>query len=552
MALNASGPLSFGGSTTGQSINLELGVSATALASINSSAFRTLAGVASGQISVSNFYGKSNAVGSISYVGTNVSVLNQSTNSGVNSSGDFWALSDAIQNGTFGKTMLQKWNSTNVWQSSRLYNFSATSPMNGVVYLAGQAGRQVVGYDGNLYVDGSQGGTQVNRNLTGKVFLKWDSSGTFVYGKNYYYYTDNFNGGSTLNIGVYGKAGSINAAGTNFFGINLSPVYLVGFDCCGNPIYESDTIRGIASSDSAGNLGAVYTQANVPSTAGQPVDFYTLTTSGSTNYFCASMQVPSLGGFVTRVSQRTNAASSCNWSYAYNASIPVLGQSGYIANNSGGSCPIDSAGALILVDFNNYRLMKVDSSGTYQWGRQYQFPSFSFENKTLGAAVDSSNNIYLCGELNNYYSDATYPMRIAVIKINSSGTLQWARVISSLTTPTVTGLNRSIRFPSAQIRGSDILITFGTQGGVSASGYRGAMAVTYPQSGSFTGDVTVPFSGGYYTINIASLTVTTYEWVFGNRSTQSNSLSSFPYSLSTVSLSSSVETLTATPTLVSF
>jgi hypothetical protein len=61
MALNNSGPLSFGGATAGQSINLELGVSATAEASINSSAFRTLAGVSSGQISVNNFYGKSNA-----------------------------------------------------------------------------------------------------------------------------------------------------------------------------------------------------------------------------------------------------------------------------------------------------------------------------------------------------------------------------------------------------------------------------------------------------------------------------------------------------------
>lgn len=68
MTLNASGPLSFGGATTGQSINLELGVSATALASINSTSFRTLANVPSGQISVSNFYGKSNSFGWISYI----------------------------------------------------------------------------------------------------------------------------------------------------------------------------------------------------------------------------------------------------------------------------------------------------------------------------------------------------------------------------------------------------------------------------------------------------------------------------------------------------
>ena len=60
MALNPSGPISLGGSTVGQSINLELGNAATATASINSAPFRTLAGVATGQISLSNFYGKSN------------------------------------------------------------------------------------------------------------------------------------------------------------------------------------------------------------------------------------------------------------------------------------------------------------------------------------------------------------------------------------------------------------------------------------------------------------------------------------------------------------
>jgi len=59
MALNPSGPISLGGPTVGQSINLELGNAATALASINSTPFRTLAGVPSGLISLSNFYGKS-------------------------------------------------------------------------------------------------------------------------------------------------------------------------------------------------------------------------------------------------------------------------------------------------------------------------------------------------------------------------------------------------------------------------------------------------------------------------------------------------------------
>lgn len=69
MTLNASGPISLGGSTVGQSVNLELGNSATALASINSTQFRTLAGVPSGAIALSNFYGKSNAVAWVYYLG---------------------------------------------------------------------------------------------------------------------------------------------------------------------------------------------------------------------------------------------------------------------------------------------------------------------------------------------------------------------------------------------------------------------------------------------------------------------------------------------------
>jgi hypothetical protein len=66
MPLVSSGEISIGGSTTNRSINLELGRSATATSSLNESALRTLAGVASGAISLSNFYGKSNASVAIS------------------------------------------------------------------------------------------------------------------------------------------------------------------------------------------------------------------------------------------------------------------------------------------------------------------------------------------------------------------------------------------------------------------------------------------------------------------------------------------------------
>ena len=69
MAINASGQISLGGSTTGQSINLELGKLATATVSLNDTAVRTLAGIASGEISLSSFYGKSSEIAGKGYFG---------------------------------------------------------------------------------------------------------------------------------------------------------------------------------------------------------------------------------------------------------------------------------------------------------------------------------------------------------------------------------------------------------------------------------------------------------------------------------------------------
>jgi len=67
MTLNSSGPISFGGSTSGQSINLEIGASANATISLNNTSVRTLANVTANNSAITiptNFYGKtaSNAI----------------------------------------------------------------------------------------------------------------------------------------------------------------------------------------------------------------------------------------------------------------------------------------------------------------------------------------------------------------------------------------------------------------------------------------------------------------------------------------------------------
>jgi hypothetical protein len=61
MTLNSSGPISLGGTTTGQSIAVENGGTGTTQISLNDTAVRNLAGVSSGAIVMpTNFYGKSN------------------------------------------------------------------------------------------------------------------------------------------------------------------------------------------------------------------------------------------------------------------------------------------------------------------------------------------------------------------------------------------------------------------------------------------------------------------------------------------------------------
>lgn len=103
MTLNASGPISLGGSTTGQSINLELSQSATAQVSMNDTNVRTLAGVASGAIVMpTNFYGKS----AVTIFLSNLSIIDF-TGGGSNASAGYQLTSGGIENQIVGASTTQ-------------------------------------------------------------------------------------------------------------------------------------------------------------------------------------------------------------------------------------------------------------------------------------------------------------------------------------------------------------------------------------------------------------------------------------------------------------
>ena len=90
MALNSSGPISLAGSTTGQSIAVELGQGATSQISLNDAAVRSLAGIASGAITMpTNFWGKSvggltqKGIFAFGYSSLNTNITNLVSNTGV-------------------------------------------------------------------------------------------------------------------------------------------------------------------------------------------------------------------------------------------------------------------------------------------------------------------------------------------------------------------------------------------------------------------------------------------------------------------------------------
>ncbi len=73
MALASSGTMSIGGTAANRSINVELGLAQNANSSLGQTTFRNLAGVASGAISMSDFYGAS-AGTCTSYSSTSVQI----------------------------------------------------------------------------------------------------------------------------------------------------------------------------------------------------------------------------------------------------------------------------------------------------------------------------------------------------------------------------------------------------------------------------------------------------------------------------------------------
>jgi len=261
MALNASGPISLGGSTSGQSINLELGLSATAAISLNDAAVRTLLGAASGAITFNNAYGKSSAPPSPTVTLTNVTgdnggtvTLNWTTNrsSGyntllffngnngatqnyVNTSGSGSAYLGTCQNVNY-QVKLQKISTGAIEASSNIINYTSPPASYGSEISSTCSGCTRVATNQG-YTCGSTFTTNYSNNYGCCAPLDWsfpnpNSNGAVSWYVNHYAPSDNwaiyfdlihYDSGSAVQGGSFGGFANNYSSGVQYFNASAGP-----------------------------------------------------------------------------------------------------------------------------------------------------------------------------------------------------------------------------------------------------------------------------------------------------------------------------------------
>ena len=191
MTLNASGPISLGGATTGQSVNLELGTSATATVSLNDAHVRVLTNTTAGTtVSLpTNFYGQTYIAPTATYLyttnvapsGPNPDIQFPSVGSVSDASGNTYFVG-TYYNATSPNSYIgaAKINSAGaiVWQ--KYYTLGYAAQVYGQGMATGTV-RVVLDASNNL-IFGYYNSTSPN-NSPG--IIKIDSNGTFVWAKEH-------------------------------------------------------------------------------------------------------------------------------------------------------------------------------------------------------------------------------------------------------------------------------------------------------------------------------------------------------------------------------
>jgi hypothetical protein len=246
MALPASGPISF------NDINVELGVAGTTQASLDQASYRTLAGVPSGTISLSNFYGKSNQFAfTIASNQTNANLRTLAVNAGWNESSKVVA---TIDSGIYISS-----NSTGTPALTVNGSFPGGVELINNGYIIGMggnggAGRSISGTSGFGGAAGSSGGLALSVSSAISVrnneTIGGGGGGGGGGSANYYYFAGSKDGPQTSNRGGGGGGGGRSGASNSSGGAR-------GTQSGGNYAQSGTSVAGASgTSASAGSGGA--------------------------------------------------------------------------------------------------------------------------------------------------------------------------------------------------------------------------------------------------------------------------------------------------------
>lgn len=521
MALNSSGPLSLGGATTGQSINLELGQAATALASINAANFRTLAGVASGQISISNFYGKSSSVGYYSFTlsagpsaGSNWAQAGYLDSSGnvyfpwryfmgavkLNAAGTVqWAKSYTYAGNTYtpnlefvnssGTTLLagQPWTTV----GGIKYNFDTSTAVGMIVDSSGSPSCPL-----NSTANGNQGGYANNNTTTVPlIYSLGTNSGFFAAGAFY-----NGSNPGFVECGTYYPGDSITRYAWGYMHFRVTQ----------NPSTAYDTYVNIQGPSNFFN-GSTVAAYTVPNTGDNWSYFAHVETS---NQLCLRGRTLTTSGGGLIFSSYTFKNSTNNYITAGQLTVTPDGlniyHGGVVQANFGLITKITKAtvGASTPNTISAYSV--TNASYTFS----YNFPPV--------LTTDSSGNMYVGLAISRASTQNATGFWIA--KFNSSFVLQWQRQLFK-TTSTITGYTgtdqQQVGFGQMNVSPDGLYLNcfgFYSLSYSGSVGLRQGLILNLPVDGSKTATITVtsPNNSAQYiqldyavassTVSVASMT----------------------------------------------
>ena len=429
MPLNNSGPISLGGATVGQSINLELGKAATALASINAADFRALAGVPTGLIRLSDFYGKS----SISYWFATFGAGSPSGNR---------VLTDVLG----GPAMA-------VTSSGTVYGFfSASSDQDPVFFKLNPNG--TVAFQTRVNAANSSSPPQtifLTPSETVYINILFDVSG----------------------IGQQGTLQTFNSSGTALTGFRTTNA-----DGLDNPFFQA-AVREPSTGNlyAAGGLFASRFALIKYNSAGAAI--FGRRASGSfqvNRVMLDGAENPHIFGTPSG-SRSTVVKFNSSGTFQWGAQLQ---------SNSNGTGAVAPSGNVYLAGVgspdggsnNFFYIARLNSSGSLVWQRRLNVTGFFMNSGQI--SFDSSENIYLTGA--NGYS--------LILKYNSSGVLQWQRNLNGFTnTPSINTSIPDVMQIIADRDGLGIVAQLPTDG--SKTGTYGGISYTATSFVESAGDRTV-------------------------------------------------------------